>query len=176
MEYFTLEGTCFMTKTTTAKSSRARAISVDTETVAQILERERDPVIHDWLAPVEKQADLMAIPLTYQDRTAHLPQLLTDVIARLRLDASTTASISLAAGHHGNLRRQQGYSAAMLVEESRILEVCLFTTLHKNATQLDYEQLLPDVVTIADEVDAQLKVQMLRYIAGHAVGSQLVVH
>jgi hypothetical protein len=63
-----------------------------------------------------------------------------------------------------------GYSAAMLVE------VCLFTTLHKNATRLDYEQLLPDVVTIADEVDAQLKVQMLRYIVGHAVGSQPVVH
>jgi hypothetical protein len=100
---------------------------------------------------------------------------LTDVIARLCLDAWTTASISLAAGHHGNLRRQQGYSAAMLVEESRILQVCLFTTL-KNATRLDYEQLLPDVVTIADEVDAQLKVQMLRYIVGHAVGSQPVVH
>ena len=165
-----------MTKTTTAKSSRARAISADTETVAQILERERDALIHDWLALVEKQEGLMAIPLSYQDRTAHLPQLLTDVIARLGLDAWTTASISLAAGHHGNLRRQQDYSAAMLVEESRILEVRLFTTLHKNATRLDYEQLLPDVVTIADEVDAQLKVQMLRYIVGHAVGSQPVVH
>jgi hypothetical protein len=64
----------------------------------------------------------------------------------------------------------------MLVEESRILQVCLFTTLHKNATRLDYEQLLPDVVSIADEVDAQLKVQMLRYIVGHAVGSQPVGH
>jgi PAS domain S-box-containing protein len=108
-----------------------------TETVAQILERERDALIHDWLALVEKQEDLMAIPLSYQDRTAHLPQLLTDVIARLCLDAWTTASISLAASHHGNLRRQQGYSAAMLVEESRILEVCLFTTLHKNATRVE---------------------------------------
>jgi hypothetical protein len=147
-----------------------------TETVAQILERERDALIHDWLALAEKQEDLMAIPLSYQGRTAHLPQLLTDVIARLCLDAWTTASISLAAGHPGNLLRQQGYSAAMLVEESRILEVCLFTTLHKNATRLDYEQLLPDVVTIADEVDAQLKVQMLCYIVGHAVGSQPVVH
>ena len=106
-----------MTKTTTAKSSRARATSADTETVAQILWRERDALIHDWLALVEKQDDLMGIPLTYQDRAAHLPQLLTDVIARLRLDAWTTASISLAAGHHGNLRRQQGCSAAMLVEE-----------------------------------------------------------
>ena len=38
-----------------------------TETVAQILERERDALIHDWRALVEKQEDLMAIPLSYQD-------------------------------------------------------------------------------------------------------------
>jgi hypothetical protein len=71
-----------MTKTTTAKSSRARAISADTETVAQILERERDALIHDWPALVEKQEDLIAIPLSFQDRTLHLPQLLTDGLLR----------------------------------------------------------------------------------------------
>ncbi len=39
--------------------------------MAQILERERDQLIHDWLALVEKQEDLMSIPLSYEDRTAH---------------------------------------------------------------------------------------------------------
>ena len=70
---------------------------------------------------------------------------------------------------HGDLRRKQVYSVAMVVEESRLLQVCLFTTLHKNTEQLDYVKLLPDVVTIADEVDAQLKPQMLRYMAANAV-------
>jgi hypothetical protein len=51
----------------------------------------------------------------------------------------------------------------MVVEESRLLQVCLFSTLHKHTKQLDYVKLLPDVVTIADELDAQLKQQMLRY-------------
>ena len=83
MKYLLLEGNVFVAKTTTAKSKRARAVSADTETVAQILERERNPLIQDWLALVEKQEDLMAIP--YEDRTAHLPRLLADVIARLRL-------------------------------------------------------------------------------------------
>ena len=143
--------------------------SQDTETVAQILERERDPLIHEWLGLVEKQEDLMTIPLNYEDRTGHLPQLLSDVIARLHLDSSTKAPISVAASHHGDLRRKQGYSVAMVVEESRLLQVCLFTTLHKHTKQLDYVKLLPDVVTIADEVDAQLKQQMLRYMAANAV-------
>jgi hypothetical protein len=33
---------------------------------------------------------------------------------------------------------------------------------------LEFELLLPDVVTIADEVDAQLKQQMLRFMAADA--------
>jgi hypothetical protein len=136
-----------------------------TESVADILERELDPLIHDWMQLVEKQDDLMAITLGYEDRTGHLPKLLRDVITRLRLDAGTKAPLSVAASHHGDLRRKQGYSVAMVVEESRLLQVCLFTTLHKNTNRLEYSKLLPDVVIIADEVDAQLKQQMLRYMA-----------
>jgi RsbT co-antagonist protein rsbRD N-terminal domain len=156
-------------KTIAAKSNGVPALSAGSETVAQVLERERDSLIHEWLALVKKQEDLMAIPLSYQDRTGHLPQLLADVIARLHLDSSTKAPISVAASHHGDLRRKQGYSVAMVVEESRLLQVCIFTTLHKSNKQLNYDKLLPDVVTIADEVDAQLKQQMLRYMAANAV-------
>ena len=47
--------------------------------------------------------------------------------------------------------------------------MCLFTTLHKNNARLDYDQLLRDVVTIADEVEVQLKHQMLLYISAHPV-------
>jgi hypothetical protein len=165
-----------MTKTTMVKSNGARAVSAGTESVAQVLERERDPLIHEWLALVEKQEDLMAIPLSYEDRTGHLPQLLADVIARLHLDSSTKAPISVAASYHGDLRRKQGYSVAMVVEESRLLQVCIFTTLHKSTRQLNYEKLLPDVVTIADEVDAQLKQQMLRYMAANAVVKNSKAH
>jgi len=43
--------------------------------------------------------------------------------------------------------------------------VTIFTTLHKNTTHLEFSKLLPDIVTIADEVDAQLKEQMLRFMA-----------
>jgi hypothetical protein len=107
--------------------------------------------------------------LGYEDRTGHLPALLREVIVRLRLDAGTKAPISVAASHHGDLRRKQGYSVAMVVEESRLLQVWLFTTLHKNTSRLECNKLLPDVVTIADEVDAQLKQQMLRYMAANAV-------
>jgi hypothetical protein len=54
---------------------------------------------------------------------------------------------------------------ANVVDESRILQVCIFTTLHKHTNRVEFDKLLPDVVIIADEVDAQLKQQVLRYTA-----------
>ena len=66
------------------------------------------------------------------------------------------ASVCPAAIEHGKLRRKQGYSSAMLIHESRILQVTIFGTLHENLSILDFNLLLPDVMIIADEVDAQL--------------------
>jgi len=159
-----------MTEIVTERSNDNGTRTEPTESVADILERELEAVIHDWMSLVEKQEDLTSIALSYQERTGHLPALLREVIVRLRLDAGTKAPISVAASHHGDLRRKQGYTVAMVVEESRLLQVCLFTTLHKNTHRIEYSKLLLDVVTIADEVDAQLKHQMLRYMAANAIG------
>jgi hypothetical protein len=155
-----------MTKSTgTAKATGGAAVI---ESVADILERELQYVITDWLARVEQEPELTAVPLSFEERTGHLPHLLHDLIARLRLDAGTRAPISKAAADHGDLRRKQGYTVAMAVEESRLLQVTIFSTLHKNTKDLEFSKLLPDVVTIADEVDAQLKEQMLRFMAADA--------
>jgi hypothetical protein len=56
-----------------------------------------------------------------------------------------------------------------MVEESRLLQICVFTALHKSSVQLDFTKLLPDVVIIADEVDAQLKQQTMCYMAANAL-------
>jgi hypothetical protein len=65
------------------------------------------------------------------------------------------AASSATAIAHGKLRHQPGYTAGMLVHESRILQVTLFETLQNNVRFLDVRLLLADVATIADEVDAQ---------------------
>jgi hypothetical protein len=146
------------------------------ESVADILERQRDVVIKEWLGLVENEPDLTSVPLTYEERTGHLPQLLRDVIKRLRLDDGTKAPISEAAAHHGDLRSKQGYTAAMAVEESRLLQVSIFSTLHRSQKHLDFNAVLPAVVTIADEVDAQLKQQMLRFMAADKIKAAKLVN
>jgi hypothetical protein len=152
------------------KPAASRSVSnrdggaVCVESVADILERELKNVIKNWLSRVDREPEITCIPLSFTERTGHLPHLLNDVIARLRLEAGTKAPISEAASVHGDLRRKQGYTVAMVVEESRLLQVTIFTTLHENVKHLEFDLLLPDVVTIADEVDAQLKQQMLRFM------------
>ena len=134
------------------------------DSVANILERRLQAVIQDWCCRVDRESGLMCIPLSCEERGGHLPKLLNGVIVRLREDAAAKGSISDAASVHGDLRRKQGYTVAMIVEESRLLQVSIFTMLHKNLVQLDLSCLLPDVATIADEVDAQLKQHMVGYM------------
>jgi hypothetical protein len=154
-----------MSKSEFVTGPRESGNTATVESVADILERELQFVIKDWLARVEREPDLKCIALNFEERTGHLSHLLHDVIARLRLDAGSKAPISKAAAEHGDLRRQQGYTVAMAVEESRLLQVTIFSALHKNVKNLEFSSLLPDIVTIADEVDAQLKEQMLRFMA-----------
>ena len=136
---------------------------VATESVAAILEHDMRTTIQDWMARVEQDEELICVPLSLEDRTGHLPGLISDLILRLRLPATAKASPSSSARQHGDLRRKQGYTAAMVVEESRILQVSIFNTLQNNLAKVDFSKVLLDVITIADEVDSQLKQAMLSY-------------
>jgi hypothetical protein len=44
----------------------------------------------------------------------------------------------------------------MLVEESRLFQVATFGTLHVHQNELNKDQVLSDVIIIADEADRQL--------------------
>ncbi len=52
----------------------------------------------------------------------------------------------------------------MMVEESRILQVCIFHTLENSLATIDFSVLLSQVMTIADEVDSQLRQAMESYV------------
>jgi hypothetical protein len=81
-----------------------------------------------------------------------------------------TKQVSEAAVQHGKVRQAQGYSVPMIIEESRILQVSIFNTLQKNLSCVDFSLLLTDVMTIADEVDSQLK-QTITSFMGQAAAT-----
>ena len=120
------------------------------------------------MARTKQSSELNRVSLSDQDRTGHLPTLVEDLALRLSKPRSTNkdsdADFSAAAVAHGRLRYLQGYTPAMLVHESRILQVTIFGTLQSNLDALDFSLVLLDVMTIADEVDAQLTQSMDSYM------------
>jgi hypothetical protein len=140
------------------------------ERVAAILARSKAPLIENWLARAKKTPQLNHLHLSDEERTGHLPRLVDDLVVRLcrpNLSAKDNDAIaSAAAVEHGQLRRKQGYSSAMLIHESRILQVTVFGILHDNLSLLDVKLLLPDVMIIADEVDSQLTQTMGSFTQG----------
>jgi len=149
-----------VTRQPTARSEKER--------VATILQRSIARVIEDWLARAKQSKELTRLVLSDEERTGHLPKLVEDLVVRLSKPSgianASDAVSSPAAIAHGKLRYLQGYTPAMLVHESRILQVTLFGTLQNNLSFLDFSLLLPDVMTIADEVDAQLTQSMDSYM------------
>jgi DNA-binding response OmpR family regulator len=148
--------------------NRKPTVQLKKERVAEILERCIASVVEDWLARAKQSEELNHVLLSDEERTGHLPKLVEDLVIRLSKPSATTknrdAAFSAAAIAHGKLRYLQGYTPAMLVHESRILQVTLFGTLQSNLSFLDFSLLLPDVMTIADEVDAQLTQSMDSYM------------
>jgi CheY-like chemotaxis protein len=136
------------------------------ETVAAILERTADSTIQDWYEHVQTDKKVMAISLSHLDRIGYLHQVFIDLVDRLRSSRIIGGPElpSLAAAEHGLSRRQAGYTAAMMVEESRMLQVSIFRTLQKNLPNIDFSVLLIGVMTIADEIDSQLSQAMASYI------------
>jgi hypothetical protein len=124
--------------------------------VADILERECEPTIKDWLRRVNLVPSLTKVPLSDVDRTGHLPKLYVDLIYRLRLAKDAAPSISATAAVHGKVRYAQGCTSSMLIDESRVFQVATFGALRLHQSELDPGQVLSDVMVIADEVDQQL--------------------
>jgi CheY-like chemotaxis protein len=125
--------------------------------VAAILERDSELTIKRWLLKVEGDTELSILDLTPEARTGHLPLIMGDLVKRLLHGGNSQTSVSCSAREHGILRRRQGYTVSMMVEESRILQVCIFGILQDSLSIVDFDTVLLDVMTIADEVDSQLK-------------------
>jgi DNA-binding response OmpR family regulator len=145
----------------------------NTERVASILERESETTISEWLSRVEKDDELNFLILSHDDRTGHLPLLIRELVHRLRIPRSLgTKQVSEGAVEHGKVRRSQGYTIPMIIEESRMLQVSIFHTLQSNLNVVDFSLLLIDVMTIADEVDSQLKQTIMSFSESPEVNTE----
>lgn len=115
-------------------------------------------MIREWKRQASLVPSRTAILLSDADRTGYLPKLFDEVLCRLLGNKDTGPLVSVAAV-------SQGYSVAILVDESRIFEVTTFGALQRHQGELDRNQVLLDVGIIADEVDRQLEETVVGFMA-----------
>jgi CheY-like chemotaxis protein len=143
------------------------AYNHESVSVGAILDRGEEAAIAEWYERVKINRLLMSVPLPCELRCAHLPLVFRDLVLRLQSSQPpcTSESLSPAAARHGLNRRRLGYSAVMLVEESRLLQVCIFHCLQNNQADIDFSVLLIGAMTIADEVESQLSQAMTAFFS-----------
>jgi len=134
---------------------------------AEILEQETDAAIALWLGRVEAEPEIITVRLSTAERCAHLPAIFHELVQRLRhpLPLGTRTRKSSASARHGQLRREQGYTAAMMVEELRLLQAAIFEILRKNLERVNFSVLLVEVMATVDEIDSQLAQAMASYLS-----------
>jgi hypothetical protein len=145
-----------------------------TLTIAEILNRNTESTIQAWFDLLQRGGKVASVPMDCEKRCGYLRQVFRELIFRLQssqMTGSGEGRVSIAATKHGLDRRRQGYSAAMLVEESRMLEVSIFQTLQNHKANIDFSLALASVMLIADEVDSQLSQAITSYTAESVIDS-----
>jgi YesN/AraC family two-component response regulator len=139
----------------------------ETLNVAAVLERNADAIVQEWYERVEKEPKLAAIAMTSEQRCRHVAALIRDIAQglRSRRPLGTAVPMSNVAAQHGLRRLHQKYTAAMLVEESRLLQASIFHFLQRNLAALDLSVLLFDLMAISDELALQLSHTMESFLS-----------
>lgn len=136
-----------------------------TKQVATIVQEAKEQIIDRWLATVCRDPEISSMPLSNTDRTDHLPDVLQDLCAMLESQGFTSSQRLDAAHKHGRIRREQGYSIPMILEETRVLRQEIFEAIHADLLSVDFSRLLPDLNSVSDTLQVQLRASIESYLA-----------
>jgi PAS domain S-box-containing protein len=146
------------------KGRRPAGRLVPPRKVSQML-RELSPVIMErWLRQVLQYPELAAIPLTDDERSDHIPEMMDELTRRLDgpLDQLSDEGTE-AARKHGKTRYSQGYTIPQILLESRVLQKVLSATIHENLFGLDLSTLVRDIVEIGETLQADVEASIRVY-------------
>jgi ActR/RegA family two-component response regulator len=124
---------------------------------AVVLRENEGEIIDLWYDAVQKDPEFQEIPMSRKERIDHLPGLLKSLVNRIeRGDGIDTESLRSAA-IHGKKRREQGYSATLIVQENRVFYRVIANRLQQNLLDLDISTVIPDLIRISDVLNEMLR-------------------
>lgn len=145
---------------------------VATRNLTSILRDNRDGILSHCLREMKSYPGLAQLQLTDDERANNYGQLLRLLVDNLALGFKEPNPAMLeAAAKHGKMRKQHGYTAAMIVDDVRCLCAAINHTIQENLLALDTSELLPDLNRIQDMLQLQLKESISAYLGGGSATS-----
>ena len=140
--------------------------ALPTRKVAQIIKELSPLICKRWLQQVMADPELAAIPLTEEQRSDHVPDMVEELIRRLEGPQEELSDIATeAARKHGKLRYQQGYTIPQIIFEARVLQHVLTAVIHENLFGLDLSTLVGDILEIGETLQADVEISIRVYQA-----------
>jgi PAS domain S-box-containing protein len=132
--------------------------------VSQILQDLASVICDRWLQQVMRDPEVAAIPLTEEERSDHIPDMIEELIRRLDGPLEELSPIATeAARNHGKVRYQQGYTIPQILFEARVLQHVLSSTIHENLFGIDLSTLIDDILDIGESLQAEVEISIRVY-------------
>jgi DNA-binding response OmpR family regulator len=134
------------------------------ERLNHVIARNRAEVIDAWYQAVEKHPEIMEIPLSRDERIDHLPQVLDELVRPMDSDQPDLRGPHSPSKEHGAKRRTQGYTVALLLEETRILHRVIADCMQSNLLKIDISNLIPDLIEVHDRMHSLLQTSLEAFL------------
>ena len=118
------------------------------------------------LEGMKADPQLGQLRLSDNQRVDHIPKMMSAIADSLETNHGKISENSLrAAADHGKLRRKQGYSVPMMVEDTHAVDSAIHEIVQANLLFLDLSHLISDLRAVNGILEMQLKESLKAYTA-----------
>jgi ActR/RegA family two-component response regulator len=140
-------------------ATRAPAHRIQPQRLPDIIDNYRDWIVGHWLAEVKKDSQISSIRVSDSERTKYIRQLLERAVCGAR-GTKANPDNSWTAALHGEMRRKQGYSVALVVREAKILQSVLGECVQQNLIAIEVSHLIHDLFCFWGIIQTELEVSV----------------
>jgi ActR/RegA family two-component response regulator len=124
-----------------------------------------DPMLDYVLKGMKTTPDLAGLPLSDSERVHGVGPMLRAVVHAMEIgEHHDRKELLRPAADHGRARRQQGYSAPMIVEDTRCIDLAVTRIIEENLLAIDISELIPDWNGLRGMLQGQLKASITAFL------------
>jgi len=132
--------------------------------VSYILEKNREMVVDHFLKAIIQRPHFPVEGFSRAELQDNLGTIVEAIISMLRKGEEDAGdSLRAVALEHGRRRAEQGFTAALMVEEVGLLRSAVFAVIQENLLAIDVSFLLSDMIALSELLDRRLQDSLLAF-------------